>query len=161
MDRRRPAGARALLLSAALLAAAGCSVGKDAKPGRDVSSFKLEVGDCVVPPTEIKAELSKVRVVNCATRHTQEAYALVDYAPADGASPASVYPGDDVLKKFADGACAQRYEGYVGVAYADSKLFFTYLLPSARGWQGGDRSVVCFVTTTGGPLTKSVKGSKT
>ncbi|MDX6610745.1 MAG: hypothetical protein QOF85_2698, partial [Solirubrobacterales bacterium] len=116
--------------------------------------------DCVVPPNEIKAELSKVRVVSCATNHTQEAYALVDYVPAGGASPASVYPGDEVLKKYADGACAQRYEGYVGVAYADSSLFFTYLLPSARGWQGGDRSVVCFVTTTGKPLTKSVKGSK-
>lgn len=161
MDRRRPAAARALLLSAVLLAGAGCSVGKDAKPGRDVSSFKLKVGDCVVPPSEIKAELSSVRVVSCGTRHTQEAYALVDYAATGGASPASVYPGDDALKKFADGACAQRYEGYVGVAYADSALFFTYLLPSARGWQNGDRSVVCFVTTTGGPLTKSVKGSKT
>jgi hypothetical protein len=152
----------ARLAGALLLAvlATGCSAGRDAKPGRDVSSFKIKVGDCVVPPTEIKAELSTVRVVSCASRHTQEAYALVDYKTADGASPASVYPGDDVLKKYADGACAQRYEGYVGVAYADSSLFFTYLLPSARGWQGGDRSVVCFVTTTGQSLTRSVKGSK-
>jgi hypothetical protein len=37
----------------------------------------------------------------------------------------------------------------------------TYLLPSARSWQQGeDRSVLCFVTTTGDPLTNSVKGSK-
>ncbi|GAB2460525.1 septum formation family protein [Jatrophihabitans fulvus] len=71
------------------------------------------------------------------------------------------YPGASVLKKFADGACAQAYGPYVGVDYLESDFFYTYLLPSARSWeQSGDRKVICFVTTTGGTLKSSVKGSK-
>jgi len=87
-------------------------------------------------------------------------------AVANGGSTAaraltSSYPGEDVLTTFAQGACAQRYRGYVGVDYLDSTLFFTYLLPSARSWeQQADRNVLCFVTTTGTMLTKSVKGTK-
>jgi hypothetical protein len=71
-----------------------------------------------------------------------------------------VFPGDKVLRTFADGACLERYQGYTGVAYTDSTLFYTYLLPSARGWSDGkDRKVVCLVTTTGDKLTASVKGA--
>jgi hypothetical protein len=66
-----------------------------------------------------------------------------------------------VLTTFAQGACAQRFTDYVGVNYLDSKLYFTYLLPSARSWeQDADRNVTCFVTTTGNQLTATVKGSK-
>lgn len=92
--------------------------------------------------------------------------ALPTAKPSIGKPSASVtvdtnYPGEDVLSKFADGTCAQRFGEYVGVDYLDSKLFFTYLLPSARSWeQAADRNVLCFVTTTGGKLTKSVKGTK-
>ena len=50
--------------------------------------------------------------------------------------------------------CAQNFQSYVGISYLDSSLFFTYLLPSARGWeQSKDRAVICFVTTTGADLT--------
>ncbi|MDT5080785.1 MAG: hypothetical protein QOJ80_5422, partial [Mycobacterium sp.] len=67
----------------------------------------------------------------------------------------------DVLEKFAKGVCAQRFTAYVGVDYLDSSLYFTYLLPSARSWeQDDDRNVLCFVTTTGGTLKTSVKGSR-
>ncbi len=81
--------------------------------------------------------------------------------PSASVPVSSNYPGEDVLKKFADGTCAQRFSEYVGVDYLDSDLFFTYLLPSARSWeQASDRNVLCFITTTGGTLTSSVKGSK-
>jgi hypothetical protein len=34
-------------------------------------------------------------------------------------------------------------------------------VPSARGWeQNDDRSIVCFITTTGAELTSSAKASK-
>ena len=53
------------------------------------------------------------------------------------------------------------FQDYVGISYLDSSLFFTYLMPSARGWeQDTDRSVVCFVTTTGAELTASAKESR-
>ena len=55
---------------------------------------------------------------------------------------------------YADATCAQSFQDYVGISYLDSSLFFTYLIPSARGWdRKRDRTVICFVTTTGAELT--------
>ena len=48
-----------------------------------------------------------------------------------------------------------------GVSYLNSSLYFTFLIPSARGWQeSDDRTVICFVTTTGEELSSSVKGTR-
>ncbi len=125
-----------------------------------VSVFDVKPGQCFQAPAEPKAELTELQSVACDQPHQQEAYASVDYvAPAGGDS--SIYPGDAALTAFAKGSCADQFAGYVGVSYLDSRLFFTYLLPSARGWQQGpDRSVLCFVTATDRQLTASVKGSK-
>lgn len=145
----------------ALVAAAGTLVACSSGPqlGISVPAGAIRVGQCVVPPKVPSAELTQVEVVPCTQRHTQESYALVTYS-SSAAGSSDTYPGAEPLKKFADGACAQRFTEYVGVAYADSSLFFTYLLPSARGWAAKDHVVNCFVTTTGISLTKSVKGSK-
>lgn len=145
------------VLLVALLVTTGCSGGDKA---RTVSTLQVKVGQCVVPPSQPRAELSRVQVVDCAKAHTQEAYALIEYVAPSTVADAAAYPGAVTLKKYADGACAQEYEGYVGVPYADSTLFLTYLLPSARGWQAGDRVVTCFATTTGERLTRSVHDSK-
>jgi len=140
-----------------------CSGGGDASRGKDgqvteagdLSVFDLRVGDCFTPPKDPKAEIESVYVVPCKDSHTQETFAVVPYDNGDA------YPGDAALRSFADGACLQRYEDYVGVSYLDSKLFYTYLLPSARSWNdGNDRKVVCIVTTTGEELQTSVKGSQ-
>jgi hypothetical protein len=129
-------------------------------PGTNVSVFDIKVGDCFNAPGEVQAELSKIKRVPCAAQHVREAYAITDYAAPSGATSSDAYPGADVLSVFAKGACAQQYKPYVGVDYLDSSLFFTYLFPSARSWeQDDDRKVICFVTTTGAPLTGSVKGS--
>jgi hypothetical protein len=137
---------------------AGCS--GSAGSGGDVSVFSVKPGQCFRSPTKVHAELSKIPRVPCDQPHNQEAYATVRYVQPDGTS-ASAYPGDDALSKFAQGACAQRFAGYVGVDYVDSKLFFTYLLPSPRSWESADdKYVICFVTTAGGVLTASVKDSR-
>jgi hypothetical protein len=158
------AAARCALAVAAVLLLPGCSLfgDDDDGPGELVSTFTVKSGDCVVPPDEVAAELADLRVVPCETPHTQEAYAVIGYAGGTEASRAAdaPYPGDVALKTFADGACAEAFEGYVGRPYADSSLFFTYLLPSPRSWQADDRNVVCLVTTTGEPLTSSVRGSR-
>jgi hypothetical protein len=166
---RRPG--RLLLVSAGLTAVlmlvSGCGWvssifgTKQTEASTSVSVFKVAVGQCFNPPTGApKAELSDLSAVACTAVHTQEAYAAPGYkAPAGGDN--SVYPGDAALASFANGSCAQAFTGYVGVSYLDSSLFFTYLLPSARSWeQGSDRTVLCFATTTGKPLTKTVKGSR-
>lgn len=126
--------------------------------GVPVSVFDVAVGDCFLAPGDVKAELSSLQRVPCEVPHQQEAYAILPYQAADASD---AYPGNDALDTFAKGACAQAFTDYVGINYPDSSLWMTYLLPSARGWQqGDDRSVLCFVTTTGQALAKSVKGSK-
>ncbi|WP_448071462.1 septum formation family protein [Georgenia yuyongxinii] len=149
--------ARAAALAAASLVLAGCAL-LDQDGTGPVSVFDAEPGDCFLVPEEITAELTQLTGVGCAEPHDQEAYAVVEYTPAEGADG---YPGDAVLKDFADGSCAAEFAPYVGVDYRDSSLFFTYLLPSVRSWeQGDDRSVTCFITTTGEPLVDSVEGSE-
>jgi hypothetical protein len=153
----------AIRIVAIVLAVAACSGGGGVNRGNDgrvtatgdLSVFELRAGDCLTPPTDVKAELEKVRVVPCQDPHTQEAFAVESYDKGDA------YPGDQALTAFADGICLERYQGYVGVAYQDSKLFYTYLLPSARSWnEGKDRKIVCIVTTMSDQLTASVRDSK-
>lgn len=155
LSRRRREGALLPVLAAALAAVvlAGCSSGGP-KAGVQLSVFHLRVGDCVMTPTAVKAELSSLKVVPCRQPHTEEVYALV----SDGAGDS--YPGTSALQKFAQGACLQRFSGYVGDDYRDSALFYTYLLPSVRSWASGDHTVDCVITTTGRALTRSVKNSR-
>ncbi|QOR70347.1 septum formation family protein [Ruania alkalisoli] len=144
-----------------LALATGCSVfdGTDT-----VSVFDLSTGDCVLAPEDVTVEISEVTVVPCEEPHHLEAYALAEFPQSTGQSTTSAagssFPGDAALKDFADGACAEEFADYVGIDYRDSELWFTYLVPSARSWQAeDDRSVLCFVTTTGEELTQSVAGT--
>jgi hypothetical protein len=150
------------LIAAAVLASVllGCS--HSSKSGQGTSVFKIKVGQCVVPPTAIKAEITSVQVVACSLPHTQEVFADVTYSAIANATTTSTdaFPGTAMLRTYADGACLQRFAGYVGVDYRDSTLFYTYMLPSARSWTSHDRTIVCLITTTGQKLTLSVKGSR-
>ena len=154
-DRRHADGAAAGLLL--VLTTSGCSLFGDDEEA-DTSVFSVEPGTCLVAPAEVEVNITEVDAVPCDQEHTQEAYALVDYVSPDGEG-ADEFPGEEALTAFADGACAEEFEGYVGVSYLDSSLFFTYLLPSARSWEEDDREVLCLVTSAGRPLTASVKGT--
>lgn len=155
------------LLGVVAATAVACS--KAPTVSHSVSVFSVRAGECFAAPSKVQAQLSSLKAVLCSQPHTQEAYAVVPYQQAGGSPSASAsavtlttsYPGDDVLTSFAQGVCAQRFTKYVGIDYLDSRLFFTYLLPSPRSWsQGDDRDVICFATTTGSMLTASVKGSR-
>ncbi len=134
---------------------ASCSVFDGGSTGTtSVSVFHLHVGDCLVTPKKIQAQLTTVQQVPCTTPHTLEVYALVrDHG-------GSTFPTAEALDTFANASCLDRFASYVGVPYRESSLFFTYLLPSVRSWAAGDRTVVCLAETTGRPLRQSVKGSK-
>lgn len=136
----------------------GCGLFGDDDEGEGVSVFAIEPGQCFEGQGEVKAQLSTLTEVDCDEEHAQESYAVVEFTAED--ESADTFPGDDALGKFADGACAGEYGKYVGVDYLDSKLFYTYLLPSARSWEDDDRSVICFVTSAGEPLQGSAKDSK-
>ena len=151
-------GTVAVLVSSAP-ALTGCGLFGGDGGGDGVSVFSVEPGQCFKGQTEVKAQLSTLTEVDCSQEHAQEAYAVLPFRSTDGSTP-DTYPGDDVLTKFADGACAGAYKKYVGVDYLDSRLYYTYLLPSARSWEGEDRDVVCFVIGAGEPLRGSAKGSQ-
>ena len=148
-----------------LLALGGCSwvsgmFADDGPPQESVSVFDVSVGRCFAAQQEVQAELSALQAVPCTGPHRQEAFAVVDYQPPTGVE-GDAFPGDATLAAWADATCAQDFADYVGISYLDSSLFFTYMLPSARGWeQSKDRAVICFATTTGSELTSSVKAAK-
>ena len=160
---RRLASVLSLAIAALLtLTLSGCSwFGGGKSTGKSESVFDVKVGDCFTAPGDVKTELASLNKVPCTQAHAQEAYALIAYAKADANSASAAYPSADVLTNFAQGSCSQKFQSYVGVNYLDSSYFFTFLLPSARGWeQDTDRNVICFITTTGGTLTASAKNTK-
>lgn len=145
------------LLPVVLATTGGCGLfgGDD----DSTSVFSIEPGQCFEGQTKVKAQISDIKRLDCADEHALEAYAVIDYEDATGATT-DTFPGDEVLTKFAQGACAGDFRRYVGVDYLDSSLFYTYLVPSARSWEDDDRNVICFATTTGEPMQGSVKGTK-
>ncbi|MGN6331218.1 MAG: septum formation family protein [Motilibacteraceae bacterium] len=158
MRHRRLVSAGATVLAVGLLG--GCSWPWQHSDSTPVSVLEVEVGQCFTPPKQVVDQLSDLQSVPCTSAHTLEAYAAVPYQAQGTASARADYPGDAALTTFADGACAARYADYVGIDYRDSSFFYTYLLPSPRSWQDKDRTVDCFITTTGQPLTSSLKGAK-
>lgn len=140
----------------------GCGLFGSDERGEDVGVLDVGVGDCLLAPATVEIEIGTVRRVDCDEPHEQEVYAVEPFVGADGATPEE-YPGEAALTAFAEGRCLEEFTEYVEVDYRDSSLYFTYLLPSPRGWQGAgqeaDRSVVCVVTTTGEQLTASVRGA--
>ena len=59
-------------------------------------------------------------------------------------TPPSVYPGFDVLEQFAQAECLASFEPYVGVGAFDSKLFYSWFVPTLDGWNDADdREVLC------------------
>jgi Septum formation len=136
------------------LGASACSLIGGSSASQQVSVFHLAVGQCLVPPKKVEADLTSIDVVSCTTAHTQQVYALVqDHG-------GSTYPTPTKLDDFANASCLDRFATFDGIPYQQSKLYFTYLLPSVRSWADGDRTVVCVAETVGRPLTKSMKGAK-
>lgn len=158
--RSRPSVAVVVALVAVL---AGCS---DSGPDRDadgritssgdIDVFDLQVGDCLVLDDSVEPSVEKLPATPCDEPHQGEVYALheIDDEELD------TYPGERELSNRAETACVAEFADYVGVDLADSTLFFTYLVPSIRGWQdGNDRTVVCLAVTAGETIEQSVARS--
>lgn len=114
---------------ATVLAASAC-----VSATTDVSS--LQPGECFDDPEEPSGQVTEVASVDCAEPHDNQVYALFDVEGGDLA-------GDDEVASLARDGCIERFEDYVGVAYADAELFATWLYPSAGSWEDGDREVIC------------------
>lgn len=151
----------ALVAIVSVAALGGCSLFGGSSDGtKSVSVFAVSPHQCFAAPTAVHTELSKLQRVPCNAPHAEESYAVVPYLNKQDPT-STTYPGSDKLTQFAKSACAQRFTKYVGINYLDSKLFFTYLLPSPRSWeQGVDRTIICFITSVTGLRTASAQGSK-
>ena len=141
---------RALIIAVGVVPLAACGVvsgwfGDDTPKPQAVPVLKVSIGQCFATPPQ-ESELTDLESLPCDVSHRQEAYALLDYQQPAGVQ-GDAYPGDALLTNYANAACAEAFEPYVGVSYLNSSLYFTFLIPSARGWQeSGDRTVTCFIT---------------
>ncbi|MBV9208493.1 MAG: septum formation family protein [Actinobacteria bacterium] len=112
---------------------------------RPAAVFGLRPGECV---NSAPNGLS-VTVVSCAAPHDAEVFARFSL-------PASAWPGAAAARQAAGQGCASRLGGYLNPAFAGIGLTEEYVYPDQAAWLAGERTVVCEVRATNGPLSGSV-----
>jgi hypothetical protein len=101
-------------------------------------------------------EPTQLHAIGCNAAHRLEVDAVLQHPSA----PSTSYPGDEAIATFADDQCLEQFPGYVGRPYEDSKLDIADMRPTARSWNAGDRTFVCFVYDQDfNDLTGTVEGS--
>lgn len=112
---------------------------------RPAAVYGLRPGQCVnTAPNGLS-----VAVVSCATPHDAEVFAKFSLS-------ASAWPGAAAVQQAAADGCAGRLSGYLNPAFAGVGLTEEYVYPDQTAWIAGERTVVCEVRGTNGPLTGSV-----
>jgi hypothetical protein len=102
------------------------------------SAFDLQVGDCFDDPESFE-EVETVPERECSEPHDNEVYANVVMSGTE-------WPGQTAVEDFADEACLDEFEPYVGAAYEDSALEFGWLVPTEESWnEADDRTVTCIL----------------
>jgi Septum formation len=108
------------------------------------------VGDCLNLDESTSDEADPR--VPCEQEHDGEVYAVHQL-------PDGEFPGDDAAATSADELCVGSFPQFVGMAYEDSALDFTWGVPTAETWAGGDREVVCVVVDPDKKVTGSLRGA--
>jgi hypothetical protein len=121
-------------------------------PGR-VNVSSLKVGDCIQLPGDSATSVIDVTGVPCATPHDGEVYVLAQLTSTGD------YPGDGQVQNDAAAKCQAAFEPFVGKAFDDSTLGFTFIYPQKQEWGRGGRTVTCIVTADHAQTTGSLKGS--
>jgi hypothetical protein len=135
-----------------LFSAGRSATGEITRSG-DMAANDLRVGDCFDLKEPDADEVSDVTAHPCTEAHEYEVFYVG--IVADGA-----YPGLDALTEFVLDNCEPAFGGYVGTAYTDSRLDFSWLYPSDDSWGDGDRSVQCAAyDPANSVLTVSLRGS--
>lgn len=152
-------GLAVIAVGAASVILAGCSLlggGGDGGTtptgeGEQTDVFSIKVGDCI-NDEGLSGAVDSVPVVDCAEPHDSEAYESVIMADGD-------FPGDEATTTQGDADCQAAFDTFVGVAYDESALDFTYLYPSEDTWAQGDREILCLVYDPAGESTGSLAGA--
>jgi hypothetical protein len=126
-------------------------------PGAELVGLgELEVGDCFDTVEDPAARDRAVWRVPCESEHRFEVYEVLDY---DGPTAQGAYPGVELVQDWAEQACFDRFEAFVGVRWTISELDIQVWWPSADSWGVGDDGVICTVRPTGNErLTGSQRG---
>lgn len=120
---------------------------------------ELAVGDCIADPLngQTEGEVGTIEAVACSGPHDAEVYAAFDLPETAG----EAFPGEDTVFGLAETGCYERFEDFVGVPFQESALRFSTVSPTAATWGGGDRVVLCLISSVDGTqLTGSVAGSE-
>lgn len=151
-----------LLLATSALSLSGCSaLGNLLSPGSEqrddkgtivdggnTDVFTIKVGDCLAD--EGGETVTDVPTVACDQPHTYEVY-------ADTTLDAGDFPGDDALTAQADDFCIGAFGPFVGTAYEDSALDYSYYYPTEDSWNSmNDRAISCIITD---PQAETVSGT--
>lgn len=175
----RPFSALTLVLAAAVMAVGCNDGGGEAQPDSSPSTTEavattapsgrppgavetglrdLETGQCFDTIDDLQVRDLAVWVLDCATPHIYEVYDVVTYE-GEGAGGGTPYPGVATVQDWAEQACFDRFEAFVGVRWTLSELDIEVWWPSEESWGRGDRKVICTVLSdSGDPLTGTQRG---
>ena len=76
-------------------------------------------------------------------------------------TPGETYPISLSLDSYIDEQCVPAFEAYVGRPIdSEPALSLGYFHPSSDGWDGGERTITCYVMQPDeSPMTESVKAT--
>jgi hypothetical protein len=137
------------IVAGAIVAAAIITRPPPPKPVTLPQVFSLRAGQCVDSGA---SAISGVHVLSCAQAHDAEVFATFRVA-------GSRYPGAAALQQRAGRGCVARLSGYLNPQLSADSLAQSYIYPGAGAWSAGERTVVCTVRSTSGPLVGSVRAA--
>lgn len=127
--------------------------------GTSTDPSRIDVGECFneyVFRDQADFLQEVTTIVGCDGPHDREAYFRTEYPAGEIES----YPLDDILRRWAEAACLEEFEAFVGLEYVLSELEIGAIVPTFEGWTDGDRTVICYVfPDQGGRLRGPVEGS--
>jgi hypothetical protein len=119
----------------------------------DLTANDLRVGDCFDLKDPTADEVFDVTAHPCTEAHEYEVFFVGPMA--DGA-----FPTDDAVTNFVIDNCAPAFDAFIGLAYSDSTLDFSWLSPTSGSWSDGDRAVQCAAYDPNeARLTQSLRGA--
>jgi hypothetical protein len=136
-------------VAAAIVAAAIITRPPPPKPVTLPHVFSLRAGQCLNSGPN---GISGLQVLSCVQAHDAEVFATFRVA-------GSHYPGATALQQQARQGCASRLSGYLNPQLSAASLAQSFVYPDAGAWSAGERTVVCTVRSTSGPLTGSVRSA--
>ncbi|HEY7465862.1 MAG TPA: septum formation family protein [Dehalococcoidia bacterium] len=149
---------RIALLLGAIAVMTACSGAKRDDSGRivddgDLDVFTMQIGDCFQDIGDEAAEVANVSAVPCGQAHDNEVFYIF-------ALSGDTWPGEESVEKSASEGCLPAFETYVGAAYEESHLDYSWLTPTQRSWkEKDDREIVCVLFDGNfDRLTGSMKG---